>query len=401
MHTSTVVYNGPASGAAFTVPEDSLVVYFNFRARTEGRLESAVYRGGAGEGSLKLGYKLLPSFIANRLQGLFANENAIQRTVFFSDGLKLFFRSPVFGLGMGAFENGICSVQSFFYETKYAHNHYIQALVETGAVGLLLFLAVLGLSAAAVLRCRRKQDASPLTAALGAALVFMAGHASVEVVFSTCFYLPMALGIFALICLCCGDTLPLLPGREAVRSCTAFVIAALLAVFAVLLGLNMWARKLVNNPSPSSDPFANLQSAAALDRFEWADHMLSYVYSYQYYIDILAGEDMIRQQAEEYAQRLAQVNSNSIPIDLAEYYFVTDRPTQAFAMLEKYVSYVSSNPNTWKAAFRLLRAYTQDTPEFREGTAHIYQMLCDWNEQNMGTISLDAQTMAFIQDMLP
>lgn len=399
MHTSTTLYSGPASDAAFTVPEDSLVVYFNFWTPEENRLESATYRGSAGEGSLKLGYKLLPSFISNRLQGLFANENAIQRTVFFSDGLKLFLRSPVFGLGMGAFENGICSVQSFYYETKYAHNHYIQTLVETGTVGLLLFLAVLVLSAAAIWKNCRKKEASPLTAALGAALVFMAGHASVEVVFSSCYYLPMALGVFALISLCCGDALPLLPHRKPVHNGTAFAIAALLAIFTILLFLNMRARSLAE-ATASSNPMGDLQSAATLDRFEWADHMLSYVMSYRYGMDKV-DDDAIRQQAEQYAQRLAQVNSNSIPIYLAEYYFATNRPEQAFAMVEKYVSYVSSNPDTWETAFRLLHAYAQDSPEFREGAAHIYQMLSDWNEQNMGTISLSEQATAFIQGVLP
>ena len=109
----------------------------------------------------------------------------------------------------------------------------------------------------------------------------MAGHASVEVVFSSCYYLPMALGVFALISLCCGDALPLLPGHKSVRTWTSFVIAALLAVFMVLLSLNMRARKLVDDLPYSSDPFGDLQSAAALDRFEWADHMLSYVVSYR------------------------------------------------------------------------------------------------------------------------
>lgn len=400
MHTSTILYDGPASGADFTVPEDSLVVYFNFRTQTENRLEAASYRGAAGERSLKLGYKLLPNFIANRLQGLFANENAIQRTVFFADGLKLFLRSPVFGLGMGAFENGICSVQSFYYETKYAHNHYIQMLVETGAVGLVLFLAVLGLSAAALWIGRRKENASPLTAALGSALVFMAGHASVEVVFSSCYYLPMALGVFALISLCCGDALPLLPDCKKARTWTAWAIAALLAAYTVLLCLNMHARSLADNDAPS-DPFRVLKTAATLDRFEWADYMLSYVVSYWYGMDNLEGETAVQEQAEQYAQRLAQVNSNSVPIYLAEYYFVTERPTQAFAMLEKYASYVSSNPYTWESAFQLVQAYAQDTPEFREGTARIYQMLSDWNTQHMGTISLDEQTMAFVQSALP
>ena len=143
MHTSTVLYDGPAEGAAFTVPDGSLVVYFNFSAPDGAHLETAAYSGQAGSGEVPLGYKLLPGFMANRLQGLFANENAIQRLVFFSDGMKIFRRSPVVGLGLGAFENGVKSVQSFYYETKYAHNHYIQTLAETGLVGLALFLGLL------------------------------------------------------------------------------------------------------------------------------------------------------------------------------------------------------------------------------------------------------------------
>ncbi len=122
--------------------------------------------------------------------------------------------------------------------------------------------------------------------------------------------------------------------------------------------------------------------------------------SYRYGMDKVE-DDGIRQQAEQYAQRLAQVDSNSIPIYLAEYYLATNRPEQAFAMIEKYVSYVSSNPATWETAFHLLMAYAQDTPEFRDGTARIYQMLSDWNAQNMGTISLSEQTTAFIQSILP
>ena len=44
MHTSTILYEGDISGAAFTVPEDSLVVYFNFAAGQDLRLESGPVR---------------------------------------------------------------------------------------------------------------------------------------------------------------------------------------------------------------------------------------------------------------------------------------------------------------------------------------------------------------------
>ena len=44
MHTSTELYRGEASGAQFAVPEDSLVVYFNFSAPETVRVESVTYQ---------------------------------------------------------------------------------------------------------------------------------------------------------------------------------------------------------------------------------------------------------------------------------------------------------------------------------------------------------------------
>ena len=391
MHTSTVLYNGDADGAAFTVPEDSLVVYFNFTAPQGGTIEAVTYQGDAGSGALKLGYKLLPGFMANRLQGLFANQNAIQRTVFFEDGIKLFLRSPVIGLGMGAFENGIVSVQSFYYETKYAHNHYIQALAETGVIGLILFVGVLVTAAVAIWKERRKgEEGHPLAPALGAALVFMAGHAATEVVFSSYSYLILALGVFALISLCCGDTLPLLPSRDTIRGWMVVGLAALMVAYAVLLGLNLQARRMVDQ----SPTFDTLEDAIAIDRFEWADYMLSYVYSAQSLDE--SNLDIIH-QADGYAAQLSRVDSNTIPLYLAEYYFQMDRPADAIRMLEKYADYVAANPDTWHSVFQMLRQYQQDTPEYRAGVLEIYQMLQDWNAENMGTITLTEDEMAFVE----
>lgn len=391
MHTSTVLYTGDAEGASFTVPEDSLVVYFNFTAPEGGTVETVTYQGDGGSGELKLGYKLLPGFMANRLQGLFANQNAIQRTVFFEDGIKLFQRSPVIGLGMGAFENGIVSVQSFYYETKYAHNHYIQALAETGVIGLILFVGVLVTAALAIWKALRKgEQAHPLAPALGAALIFMAGHAATEVVFSSYSYLILAFGVFALISLCCGDTIPLLPGKETARGWIVVAIAVLMVAFAALLGLNMQAQRMVKQ----SPTFDTLNRAIAIDRFEWADYMLSYVYSAESLDE--SNLDIIR-QADSYAARLSEVDSNTIPLYLAEYYFEMDRPVIAIQMLEKYADYVAANPETWHTVFQMLQQYQQDTQEYRAGVLRIYQMLQDWNAENMGTITLTENEMALVE----
>lgn len=391
MHTNTVLYQGEADGAVFTVPEDSLVVYFNFSSGQAVQIEGADYQGETGSGSIPLHYKLLPGFIANRLQGLLANQNAIQRVVFFADGLKLFRRSPVIGLGLGAFENGIMSVQSFFYETKYAHNHYIQVLAETGIVGLLLFLALLAVSAAAVWRTFRREDAHPLVPALGAALVFMAGHAGVEVVFSSYPYLPIAFGTFALIGLCCPGAFPLPKKIRSIRTAALLGACALLAAFGVLLGMNMYAYHMVTQ----SATLGSLSFAARIDKYEWADYMLSYV------IGAMDNDvdGAVRAQADGYAARLARVDSNTIPIYLAEYYLRTYRPQLGLEMAEKYVDYTSSRAETWQKAFDLLEIFEEDTDLYRAGVVRIAGMLETWNAENMGSIQLSEASEAFIARM--
>lgn len=403
MHTSTTLYKGNAQDAQFTVPEDSLVVYFNFTSKdgAERTLLMARYTGEGGEETLPLGYRLLPGFIANRLQGLFANQNAIQRTVFFADGMKLFRRSPVIGLGIGAFENAILGVQSFFYETKYAHNHYVETLVTTGVVGLGLFLLMLGAMALALLKnLRRREEAHPLSPALLAALVFMAAHAGVEIVFSFCFYLPMALGVFGLICLCVGPELPL-PGKEAVRTGLVGLICVLLSVFAVLLYLNMSMAKTISDRN-YKDPFEALERAARLDRFEWTTYDLSYVYAVKGMEESEPGstDPAILARADEIALTLAQVDSNTIPRYLTEYYFVTGRPEQAVEMLEKYIDYTTADSRTWQQAFTILQTYSAvDEDLVRAETARLYDELQTWNEEHMGTLTLAQENLDFIRVM--
>ncbi|MBM6885166.1 O-antigen ligase family protein [Pseudoflavonifractor phocaeensis] len=394
MHTSTVIYSGPADGAAVEVPEDSIVVYANFSADAPVTLERVALEGSGGAVEFPLGYQLLPDFIANRMQGLWANQNAIQRVVFFEDGMKLFQRSPVIGLGMGAYENGIVSVQSFYYETKYAHNHYIESLVETGVVGLILFVGVLVTALIAVIKSRRKpeEESNPLTAALGGALVFMAGHAAVEVVFSYYAYLPLTFGVFGLIALCCGQTMPLSFVKEGVRKGVTWVLAVLILAYTVLLGCNVYAKSLVER----EQSFASLESAITLDQFEWADYALSYVLSY---MQMEAPSQEIQDNAAIYAAELQKVDSNTIPLYLAQYYFEQQDADQAFAMLDKYTDYVAADPDTWEQAFHVIIQYYQDDPVYLEGVTALYQKMLTWNAEHMGTLTLSDSTMEWLNQL--
>lgn len=390
MHTETLLYEGPLSEAAFTVPEDSLVVYFTFSCEWDSYLESVECVGDSTV-SIPLDYRLLPSFIANRLQGLFANENAIQRMVFFEDGMKIFERNPLFGLGLGSYENGIKSVQSFFYETKYAHNHYIQTLAETGIVGLILFVLMLLVCAAAVwFERRKKEDSHPLTPALGAALVFMAGHALMEVNFSYYAYLPIAFAVIALIALCCGDAIPaastLLTSK--VKSISIIVCSALIALFSYFLLSNISADQMVKK-TPSMTTLVN---AATIDKFEYADHMLSYVVNAANF----PGNQEVQAQAAEYAAELEKLDSNTVPVYLASYYFSFGDIDKAFEMLEKYLRYCASDENAWAQAVRLLKANYSGSDKYYDGVVRIIEFYKEWNANNLGTIQFSDSDRIFL-----
>lgn len=387
MHTSTVLYEGTADGAEFTVPDKSLVVYFNFSAPEQTHILAASFEGAEGSGTIPLDYRLLPGFISNRLQGLLANENAIQRFVFFSDGLKLFRRSPVIGLGMGSFENAIKSVQPFYYETKYAHNQYIQVLTEAGGIGLVLFLGVFVVSGAALWKAwRRVGEETYFLPCLAAALVFMAIHAAVEVVFSSYPYLPFAFGVIALIGLSCDGIKPSV--SSGVQTASLLGICMTVVVFAVMTVGNVWAMQTLQ----ASMTFDSLEQAAKMDRFEWADYLLTYV-------DQSTGDeanDEVRQKAVVYAARLARTESNSTPIILASYYFRTGDTENAFAMLEQYVNYVASDERAWNDAFHMLEQYDNGDAAYGAEAEKLFVMMVAWNAANIGAVALDDAAQAYL-----
>lgn len=392
MHTGTTLYQGDLAGAAFTVPEDSLVVYIAFYAPEDVVIDSVLLEGAGEAVSIPLDYKLLPDFIANRLQGLFANQNAIQRLVFFEDGLKLFQRNPVLGRGLGGFENGILGVQSFYYETRYAHNHYIQTLAETGVIGFLLFVLLLLVCGAAILWERRREDAHPLTAALGAALVMMAAHAATEVIFSFFSFLPVAFGVFALINLCCGRSLPVPWMNKGVKTGTLAGTAALITVFFFLLCGNMMAADIVER-MPTYD---NFEKAISMDKFAWTDYMLSYVTG----VSTTGGNEEQEKQAVKYAERLAKVDSNIIPLYLAEYYLHFDQMERGLEMAEKYLRYVSADSSAWDSVFDLLEiyesSYTAESEAYNAGVLHIADIMAAWNQENLGVITLNEKSQAYL-----
>ena len=384
---TTPLFSGELSQAHFTVPTESKIVFFRLSTESEAVLRALSYQG-ADSGKVPLRYRLLPEAVATRLQGAFQSSNFTQRTVYYEDGLKLWKMSPLFGLGMGSFENAIISVQTYHYESKYAHSHYVQTLVEVGAVGFLLWLSILGTSAAAVFRMgRRKENAHPMTAACGAVLLFMMIHAAVEVDFSAGYFLPFGFGAFAVIDLCCGETLPVKQMSETAKMWVLRGEAAALGVFAILLGMNLQAKAISQNAT-----YESLAKAAKMDKYEWADYALSYVYS-------ASGEESItpdmRANMDRFLPKLEAQNSNTIPFYLALTYFNLGEQEKAYEMLNKYVDYTASNSQHWEQIFRAAIVNYDGSSESYTELAALYAKFNRWNEENLGTLTLaeDVQIM--------
>lgn len=384
-HTAAVLYEGDAEGAAFSVGADSEILWLEFTA-PQGAVLRSVTCGGA---DVPLDYLLLPGFIANRLQGLWANQNAVQRLAFFADGMKLFRRSPVVGLGLGSFENSIFSVQPFYYEAKHTHNHYIQLLADMGIVGLGLFLCLLFLSGRAVLRARRRENGHPMAPALGAALVFMAGHAAVEVVFSIYLYLPFAYGVFALTGLLESEERK----KPGLRTGTTLVSAAVAAAMAVVLLISgSAADAAASSPTPQT-----MIDSAKKDCYNWSDYAKSYLRGAPTQKD----NPQVMAQADAFALRLTDSEDRNLPIDAAVYYFQTEREELAFDALRKTTLLNRSDPITWAEVFAILAAYESDSAVFAQGARELAEGYGFWTRESLAPVETPAETVEFLNRVCP
>lgn len=381
---------------AFTVPEDSELVFFYFSCSEPGvTVNSAVY-DGAASGSIKLGYKLLPAFIADRIQDLSANGNVVQRRVYWQDAIKLWQTAPVFGRGLGGFENGVVSVQDYYYETKYAHNHYVQALCDLGVLGLAAFLAMLGTTVWALVKSRKEK---PLVVMLLAACVVqMFGQAITDVIWSVGGCLPMFFAVLALVTLYCGDCLRIKAPESSKGGAVRWPVVGVSAVFIVLIGLNLIAQSIFYGNNLTLD---KLKTCASIDLFEKNDYKLSYLLSG-------GSEEGV---ADRYADDLAAAESNSITIPLAQYYVSTGQFAKAMYTLDDGSNYMRADAAIWQQMFDVYESIIDPVGQFNavqllEDDSYVkymvaaYQKLQAVNEDQLDEVLLTTKNNAFLNKLL-
>lgn len=380
----------------FTVPEDSELVFFYFVCSEPGVTVNSAMYDGAASGSLKLGYKLLPAFIADRIQDLSANGNVVQRRVYWQDALKLWQTAPIFGRGLGGFENGVVSVQDYYYETKYAHNHYVEALCDLGVLGLAAFLAMLGTTVWALVKSRKEK---PMVVMLLAACVLqMFGQAVSDVTWSVGGCLPMFFAVLAMVTLYCGDCLRIKVPESSKGGAVRWPVAAVSAVFIVLIGLNLIAQSIFYGNNLTLD---KLKTCATIDLFEKNDYKLSYLMSG-------GNEEGV---AEQYAADLAAAESNSITIPLAEYYAGSGQFAKAMYTLEDGADYMRADAETWQQMFDIYEKIIDPVGQFNavqllEDDSYIqymvrsYQKLQVVNEEQLDEVMLTTKNNAFLNKLL-
>ena len=394
MHTNTVLYEGALSDAAFTVPEDSRVVWFVLSG--DGDLNAVTLSDGT---ELPLGYKLLPGFAANRLQGLRANQNFIQRLVFFQDGVKLWEESPLIGWGVGGVEGQITSVQSFYYESKYIHNQVIQIMDEAGVFGLASFLFLLGSALWTLVRRRKEED--PIFPMLAACLTMMICHSMTEVVWSAQMYQVVVYVIFAVLIIRCA------PSPESKRSLAAgtaltAILGVILMVFTALQASSLLAassfRAAEDEDLSVSQFVARLQK---LDRMEVYDDS---TYQINAMANALQMDNVTgRGIAAGYAKKLEATGEFDNCYHAAAYYYLPLRDfTGFFRVSQVGLMQEASNPDAWNSITNLYTQAAQqlepeELEEFLPGIADFAAKLEDFNRSGrLEQIVLKEENQAFL-----
>lgn len=373
-------------GATFTVPEDTGVVLLYFRTDAGAVISDLRYEG-ASSGRVKLDYLLIPESISSFLEGMFYGNSFLLRQMQWATAIRLWKESPIIGLGVGSFESRGIGAMPFYYETKYVHCHYLQTLLDMGVIGLALFLGLLAACAFVLVRAGKKETMNPMVPALGACLVFLSLQAATDVIFSSGFYLPAVFLVFALMSICAGDTLPVKLGEGAKKWFPRSTLA-LLAVWIVLLSLNLYARALFKNPT-----YDDLVTAEKIDRFERQDYMISYASAA---VKLENRPEEITQRMYAYLKELEDAGTDSVHYYAAECYFELGETEKALEQLARYTNCAPNIRSSWNAAFTLASQYDNGQKEYVDGVETLWRNLQARNETAAVPVTLDGAVLDWL-----
>ena len=365
-------YNGPLEEASFTVPEDVGHVLMQFRGPAGLELRQVSLSDGT---EIPMAYTLLPDNIANRLQkNIFEDSSFLLRLQYDIDGWTLFKESPLAGHGLGATEGLLTSVQPFFYESLYLHNHLLQVMDETGLLGLAAFLAFILGTAVLLVRQLRKAR-TPLAAMLLACLVMMNLHGLMEISFSVQMFQCAAFFLLLLPTVCYGTYTE---GRK--RRAAGIVVLVVsdlwLVISVALLGGSLLAQKEYRELDA-----AGMTTGSFIETLERLDRMDAYN-DQSYKVNLMgnalqAGGISNEGTAARCARELRETGEFDSCYYVAAYYYLPlGQLENFFDVLQEGLLQERSNSEAWNSAMNLcIQAFSQIDPAeadtFAEGVRGI------------------------------
>ena len=389
-------YNGPLEEASFTVPEDVGHVLMQFRGPAGLELRQVSLSDGT---EIPMAYTLLPDNIANRLQkNIFEDSSFLLRLQYDIDGWTLFKESPLAGHGLGATEGLLTSVQPFFYESLYLHNHLLQVMDETG-LGLAAFLAFILGTAVLLVRQLRKAR-TPLAAMLLACLVMMNLHGLMEISFSVQMFQCAAFFLLLLPTVCYGTYTE---GRK--RRAAGIVVLVVsdlwLVISVALLGGSLLAQKEYRELDA-----AGMTTGSFIETLERLDRMDAYN-DQSYKVNLMgnalqAGGISNEGTAARCARELRETGEFDSCYYVAAYYYLPlGQLENFFDVLQEGLLQERSNSEAWNSAMNLcIQAFSQIDPAeadtFAEGVRGIGEAMDRANAYLLVPVALTEENAALL-----
>lgn len=133
----------------FKVPSNSRVVnidfgnYFENTGVTFYSAEVLNKQDRAIVSRLKLKHKYLPTMVAQRFEDFTSSRSYIERSVFMNDAIKMLSDYWMLGGGGGLWATLYTKYQSYSYKSTQTHNYPLQIFLETGIIGLIVWILLI------------------------------------------------------------------------------------------------------------------------------------------------------------------------------------------------------------------------------------------------------------------
>lgn len=394
------VYEGTAASGFFEIPANAGRVSVSFVGEQGCEVRSCEFSDGT---KVKLEYPLLPSGVANRLQDpLLVSTSFLLRVQYVVDAMKIWATSPLIGRGLSSTDNLYTSVQPFYYQSKFVHNHIVQYLVDTGIVGLCAFLMIVVGLAWLLLR-KWKQDGDPLATMFLACLVMMNLHSLMEINFSVRAYAVSAYLLLAIMIVAFGEPL-LLKSKEAVKRIAVGTAAAFWVLITVFVGICISYRTVLHlSEEYQTEDYESFM--ATLERFITFDALDDDYYKVLYLAQG-QGVDRYSNNVRKYAMELRESGAFTNCDAVARYYYLPQgRLEDVFACSLEGIRQKAADAVSWNTELDFYRARVLTTMRndwvhakepFIAGVLSFYDALVLYNEGRIEPVELTEDNQKFM-----